>query len=252
MNELTYLISASCLAKAMRQDSLHTLQFLKAMQDTETPFFILSEKANTEASVQAYAGFGINLSEEAFMTTAMAASRALRLKQPMKNKAAYLGGDAMKKTLEKDGWQISQDHADFLFLSMNRNAAYSDYCWALNVLKHGALLIVLDDAMSSVNEGVWSVGTGAVADMLEKASGKKGWHVDLPDPLLIQMCVYEMHGLYDHTVMIDNELNRGIQAGKKAGVRTVLLMDDAVTEHSAFESPVHPDAVIPNLSGLLH
>ncbi|MEE3488348.1 MAG: HAD hydrolase-like protein [Bulleidia sp.] len=251
MNELTYLISASCLAKAMRQDSLHTLQFLKAMQDTQTPFFILSEKANTETTAQAYADFGINLPEETFMTTAMAGSKALRLKYPMKNKAACFGGDALKKTLEKDGWQISQDKADFLFLSMNRNAAYSDYCWALNVLRKGALLIVLDDALSSLNDGIWSIGTGAVAHMLEKASGKKGWHVDLPDPLLIQMCVYSMQGLYDHTVMIDNDLERGIRAGKKAGVRTVLLMDDAVTEQSAFESPVHPDAVIPNLSGLL-
>lgn len=253
MSDLTYLITLECMKQALINDAPGTVQFVQALKNTNTPFGILTSRSGKKSAAEVLNKLQITVTEEEICTTAMAASGLLRAKYPMKNKAAFLGGTGLRETLEQDGWSIRQDKVDFLFLSMDKGAAYSDYCWALNLLKQGAMLVVLDDEDTLHTRSGWQIGTGAIAAMLEKASGRKGWHVDFPDPLLIQMAVRNKHSLFDHTVLVDSRLDKGIAAGKKAGVHTVFLIDEeTISEHSAFEETIRPDAIIQSLTGLLH
>jgi ribonucleotide monophosphatase NagD (HAD superfamily) len=143
-----YLINVEVLRS--RTDSpLAAQQFLRGLQAAGLPFLLVADASGRtrgqlcgKLQDQGFRG----ISEQQIYTSAMAAVDYACRVAPAKKNARFLGGAGLGAALETGGFMLQGGTPDWLFLGLDRNAAYSDYTNALRILDQGAQLITADNA----------------------------------------------------------------------------------------------------------
>ncbi|WP_273235365.1 HAD family hydrolase [Ileibacterium valens] len=81
-----------------------------------------------------------NLLPEQFYNSAMAAAEYVAAHEEG-TKAFYIGQNGMKQALLDNGFTITDEKPDFVFVGLDKNADYAAYSKALDMLLNGAKLI---------------------------------------------------------------------------------------------------------------
>jgi ribonucleotide monophosphatase NagD (HAD superfamily) len=248
-----YLINVEVLRS--RTDSpLAAHQFLRGLQAAGMPFLLVADASGRtrgqlcgKLQDQGFRG----ISEQQIYTSAMAAVDYACRVAPAKKNARFLGGAGLGAALETGGFMLQGGTPDWLFLGLDRNAAYSDYTNALRILDQGAQLITADNAPVLSGRQGRCVGNGAVADLLECASGKPAVRVSFPNPEIVQDALRYAGVMPQDAILIGASLPEDITAAAAAGVDTVLVSNAEDTLADVQRLQVHPTYIVDSLAGLL-
>ena len=249
MLEKAYLINL----KVILAHPDNSNQFLSALSAKGLPFALVDESGlftREQLSEKLY-NYGIRgIYPELFYTCNMAAVDYVLQKDQNHLKAGYLGSSALKNALLKGGFQLCQDHADWLFLGLDRSDGYPDFCSALQMVEQGAVMIATNDEPVYSRRDTKMIGAGAQTAMLEYASGRKAFHIGMPQPILAQCAMKYLGTSADNTILIGDCISKDILCGNRAGMETVLISSD-MSESADLLREVHPTYLVEDLSGLL-
>ena len=235
------------------QPTKGAVELLDTLNQKRMPFAILTEQSGRTAEEIAdkmnTAGFhGINSVD--IYSSSMAAVDWIRWMYPQKNKVAAIGGKGMKDALEKGDMEINHVCPDWLFLGMNANLTYIDYCDALQVLDEGAQLIITDARMTIIKENARMIGNGSIAKMLETASEKEGISFGRGSDHLIKQGMKYYDVPAENITMVGTHFKKDILPAIALGMTTVYVTQGNSIADLGMNEEVHPDYIVEDLSGL--
>lgn len=187
---------------------------------------------------------------EQFFNSAMAAAMyagSLHL-----GKTAWMiGQEGLRQALEHQGFEITEDHPDFLFVGLDRQADYREYSRGLRCLLDGAKLIGTNmDRILAAPDG-FDIGNGSIVKMFEYASGQKSPAIGKPSALMLDLCLQHFGLKKDQIVLVGDNLETDIALGYNSHVESIFVESGVHTRKDLERFDVHPDAVIQSLDEIV-
>lgn len=190
------------------------------------------------------------IKESDFFTSAMAAAIYVR-KHYKQRRAFYIGEDGLKESLLEQGFQIVENHPDFVFIGLDQHADYAKYSKAVQALCEGAILIGTNHDRLLAQPGGFAVGNGSVVAMMEYASGQKSPCIGKPYAPILEEALAAYHLRKDEVLLIGDNLETDIKLGADHGVETAFVLGGVHTEQDIERLKIYPDHILHDLRELI-
>lgn len=190
------------------------------------------------------------IKEEHFYTSSIAAAKYMK-KHSQKRKAWFIGKKGLEEALIQEGFQITEDHPDFVFVGLDVEGSYDLYSKALRFLLNGAKLIGTNaDRRLASNEG-YIIGNGSVIKMLEYASGQVSEKIGKPYAPMLEGVLDYLQLSKEDVIIIGDNLETDIALGTQHGVETIFVTSGVHQKSDCEELQIFPTKRIENLKELI-
>lgn len=165
--------------------------------------------------------------------------------------AWYIGQDGLKEALEEEGYMISDQDADMVFIGLDTEATYEKYCKAISLLLKGAKLIGTNNDRLLAREDGFGIGNGSIVKMFEHATGQTSPKIGKPyTPILEEALKYFQVSREDIIIVGDN-LDTDILLGERNDVDTIFVTTGIHTREDLKDSHCKPTRIVDDLRELI-
>ena len=113
----------------------------------------------------------------------------------------YIGQDGLREALEDNGFTVTEQDVDLVFVGLDNTGTYEKYSKALDFLLKGAKLIGTNNDRLLAQPGGFAVGNGSIVAMFEYASGQVSPKIGKPHaPILEEALKYFQLNVVFHRV----------------------------------------------------
>lgn len=213
---------------------------------------------NSSKSVDAYieklAGFGIEATEDDFVTSSQAT--AYYLKKHHDNKKIYLcGTESLRKELVKAGFTVTDnlEEVECIVLGYDTELTYKkleDICWLL-FKKEGIPYIATHPDYKCITEFGSVPDIGGVIEMIYHPTGKRPIIVGKPEPLIPELAMKKCGVTKEETAFIGDQMDTDMPCGVNAGVTMLLVMTGESTEEMVAKSKMKPTMLLKDAGEIL-
>lgn len=218
---------------------------------------------NSTQTRKAYQGklsrLGLDVDKSEIITSGYAT--ALYISENYENEECYVvGEEGLKKELENEGLEIlsndSAEEAFFVVAGMDRGLTYDKIYAGLSALLAGADFIATNpDSTYPTEEGL-APGAGASIGALSGAAEREPSEViGKPSRYMIDFSLDMLGVSPEKAAIVGDRIDMDIQAGKKAGLTTVLVLSGVDSEEDVEAiagTDRAPDFVLPCLGELVN
>ena len=106
-------------------------------------------------------------------------------------------------------------------------------------------------SLAAINPAILALVGGAIAAMIEKATGKQPYVVGKPNPMMFRSAMNRIGAHSENTGMIGDRMDTDVQAGIEAGLHTVLVMTGISDQAEIDRYPFRPSEVISGVHELV-
>jgi NagD protein len=136
-------------------------------------------------------------------------------------------------------------------LGETRTYSFESITRAIRLVEGGARFIATNpDATGPSREGALPA-TGAVAALIERATGHKPYFVGKPNPLMMRSALRALGAHSESTLMIGDRMDTDVRSGLEAGLRTILVLSGISDMTTADRYPYKPSEVIDSIADLV-
>ncbi|GHD16691.1 acid sugar phosphatase [Nocardiopsis kunsanensis] len=225
---------------------------LKELRDNETPFMVLTNNSiYTPRDLRArLLNSGLDIPEEAIWTSALATAQFLQTQRP--GGSAYVVGESgLTTALHNVGYVMSERDPDYVVLGETRTYSFEAITRAIRLVRNGARFIATNpDETGPSAEGPLPA-TGAVAALIEKATGRGPYFVGKPNPLMMRSALRRIGAHSENTVMVGDRMDTDVLSGLEAGLQTVLVLSGISGRETAEQFPYRPTRVLESVNNLV-
>jgi glycerol-1-phosphatase len=167
--------------------------------------------------------------------------------------AFVIGAPGFKETVAAAGLELLEGEAaqsaDAVVVSAHREFDYAELLTATRALQAGAALFGTSrDPTLPMPGGAWP-GTGATLAAVETASGKRAETGGKPEPHLFDQARALIPNA-SRVAIVGDRMASDIEGGRRAGLKTILVLTGASTRAEAEAASPPPDHVIDDLTAL--
>ncbi len=193
---------------------------------------------------------GLEIPEDRIWTSALATARFLHTQRP--GGTAYVIGEVgLTTALHEAGYVLTDRDPDYVVLGETRNLSFEAITTAIRLIDRGARFVATNpDATGPSRQGSLPAA-GAVAAMIEKATGKKPYFVGKPNPLMMRSALRQIGAHSESTIMIGDRMDTDVIAGLEAGLATILVLSGIATPAAIETYPFRPTLVIGSVAELV-
>lgn len=227
-------------------------EFVKALRDAGRPFLILTNNSIfTPRDLRArLSRSGIEVPEEAIWTSALATAQFLTDQIP--GGSAYPIGEAgLTTALYEAGYTLTESDPDYVVLGETRTYSFEAITKAVRLIQGGARFIATNpDTTGPSTEGPLPA-TGAVAAMIQAATGRSPYYVGKPNPMMFRSALNRIDAHSESTAMIGDRMDTDVVAGIEAGLETFLVMTGSTKAADVETYPFRPSHVVDSVADLI-
>lgn len=226
-------------------------RFLDRLREAGSKFLLLTNNPlYTPRDLQhRLSTIGLKVDEGQIFTSAMATARFLDSQDPPARTAFAIGESGLTHALHDVGFVITDYEPAYVVLGETHSYNFELITKAVRFLVRGAHFIATNPDTSGPTEQGIEPACGALAALMEKASGKAPFFVGKPNPLMMRTALNYLGVHSEDTVMIGDNMKTDIIGGIQAGMRTVLVMS-GVTEGGLDGYSYRPSQVIGSVAEL--
>lgn len=195
---------------------------------------------------------GIKASIDEIFTSAWGTGVFLRERNL--KRALVIGEEGLKKELRWAGIEVLSypaERVDCVVVGLDRKFNYKKLCYAFEAVQRGALFIATNKDYTFPLEDKIVPGGGAIVASLQWALNKEPLLIGKPSPFLLEM-IMNHYGIHkSQSVIVGDRLDTDIEMGKRAGIKTILVLTGVTGERELMDFPSKPDAVVGNLKEIL-
>ncbi|ROS57900.1 NagD protein [Frigoribacterium sp. PhB160] len=225
---------------------------IQQWQDEGTPYLVLTNNSiftprDLAARLRAS---GLDVPEERIWTSALATADFCRSQMP--GGSAFVIGEAgMTTAMHEAGFIMTETNPDYVVVGETRNYSFDSITKAVRLIRAGARFIVTNpDATGPSAEGVLPA-TGAIAAMIQTATGKTPYVVGKPNPMMFRSAMNRIGAHSENTAMIGDRMDTDIMAGIEAGLHTILVMTGISDQAEIDRYPFRPNEVLSGVHELV-
>ena len=223
--------------------------FIRQLRQRGMPFRLLTNNSQrTRRDVVAkLARLGIDVDDENVFTSAMATARFLAKQKPG-GTAFVIGEGGLLTALHENGYAVVDHDPDYVVVGEGRTFNLELVERAVHMVSNGAKLIATNlDPNCPIEKGI-RPGCGAMAAMLEIATGTKAFSVGKPSPVMMRDARKELGLTTDETTMIGDTMETDILGGAQLGFHTVLVLSGGTRPDDWPRYAYRPDVVVESLA----
>ncbi len=227
-------------------------QFVRRLDTTGHRYLILTNNSiYTPRDLAArLATSGLAVGEDAIWTSALATARFLDQQRP--DGTAYVIGEAgLTTALHEVGYTLSERDPDYVVLGETRAYSLEAITRAIRLITAGARFIATNPDPTGPSPAGPQPATGAVAALIQKATGVAPYFVGKPNPLMMREALRAIEAHSESTVMIGDRMDTDIVAGIEAGLQTVLVLSGITTRAQAERFPYLPSRIVDSVADLV-
>lgn len=192
---------------------------------------------------------GINVSAENIFTAALATARFIHSQQP--NAKVYVIGEAgLTQALHEVGCVLTDINPDYVVLGEVGHYNFEQITTAIRLIAGGALFLATNPDPTGPDEAGIVPATGALAALIEKATGKSPFFIGKPNPLMMRSALNYLGVHSEDTVMIGDRMDTDIASGVMSGLETILVLSGVMTEADIDKFPYRPTRVLRSIADL--
>ncbi|MFD9703525.1 HAD-IIA family hydrolase [Lentzea sp. NPDC059081] len=227
-------------------------EFVAELRASETPFLVLTNNSiytprDLRARLQRT---GLDIPESSIWTSALATAKFLDSQRP--NGSAFVIGEAgLTTALHEIGYVLTDRDPDYVVLGETRTYSFTAITKAIRLVEEGAKFIATNpDATGPSREGSLPA-TGAVAALIERATGREPYYVGKPNPLMMRSALRALGSHSENALMIGDRMDTDVRSGLEAGLSTILVLSGIFTSEHAEMYPYRPTKVLKSIAELV-
>lgn len=225
--------------------------FIERLHERHIKFLILTNNPMyTPADLQhRLKRIGINVTSDHFYTSALATATFLKSQKP-RGTAFVLGETGLTEALHQVGYVLTDHHPDYVVLGETQAYSYARITQAVRLIGDGARFIATNPDPSGPGEGGLVPACGAIAAMIETATGVPPYFVGKPNPLMMRTALRFLDEHSENAIMVGDRMETDIRTGTEAGMETVLVLSGVTARETVDRFPFQPTRIVNSVADL--
>jgi NagD protein len=190
---------------------------------------------------------GMEIPTERLFTSAMATASFLQSQRP-EGTAFVIGESGLTQAIHEIGYVITDIEPDYVVLGETEGYNYENVTKAIRLIDAGARFIATNPDVSGPSEAGIVPGCGAMAALIEKATGKAPFYVGKPNPLMMRSALNYLDVHSEDTAMVGDRMDTDIVAGVESGMRTILVLTGVTRRADIERYPYRPTWVLESVA----
>ena len=192
---------------------------------------------------------GINVTPEHLYTSAQATATFLKSQKP-NGTAFVLGESGLTEALHEIGYVLTEHDPDYVVLGETTAYSYASITQAVRLIKEGARFVATNPDPSGPGEGGLVPACGAVAALIESATGVHPYFVGKPNPLMMRIALRYLDEHSENAIMVGDRMDTDIRTGTESGLQTVLVLTGVTTREMVERFPYRPTRIVDSVADL--
>ncbi len=226
-------------------------RFIQMLQERGIPYLVLTNNPMYTPRDLAHrlAAIGLEVPEERIFSSAMAAAYFLDSQRP--DGTAYVIGDSgLTEAIHRVGYVITDMNPDYVVLGETTTYNYEMLTKAIRLINAGSRFVATNPDVSGPSETGVVPACGAVAALIESATGKAPFFVGKPNPLMMRTALNFLGVHSEDTMMIGDRMDTDIVAGVESGLMTALVLSGVTQREDIDMYPYRPNLVLESIADL--
>ncbi len=218
--------------------------FIQRLQEHGIEFLVLTNNPIYTPGDLAHrlANIGLDVSAERIFTSALATARFLEAQKPA-GTAYVIGESGLTTAVHDAGYVITDIDPDYVVLGETHTYNFGRITKAVRLIAAGARFIATNPDPSGPTEEGIVPACGAMAALIEAASGKSPFFVGKPNPLMMRTALNYLDVHSEDTVMIGDRMDTDIVAGVESGMETILVLSGVTEQSDVDRYPYQPTRI---------
>lgn len=218
--------------------------FIQRLQERGIEFLVLTNNPIYTPGDLAHrlANIGLDVSAERIFTSALATARFLEAQKPA-GTAYVIGESGLTTAVHDAGYVITDIDPDYVVLGETHTYNFGRITKAVRLIAAGARFIATNPDPSGPTEEGIVPACGAMAALIEVASGKSPFFVGKPNPLMMRTALNYLDVHSEDTVMIGDRMDTDIVAGVESGMETILVLSGVTEQSDVDRYPYQPTRI---------
>jgi NagD protein len=185
---------------------------------------------------------GLNVPEDRIFTSALATARFLHAQLP-NGKAYVIGESGLTDAIHRVDYVITDHMPDYVVLGETHGYSFSNITTAVRLISKGARFVATNPDVAGPSEEGLVPACGAMAALIEKATGVSPFFVGKPNPLMMRSALNYLGVHSEDTVMIGDRMDTDIVSGVNSGIETILVLTGVTKRDEIERYPYRPTYV---------
>ena len=228
-------------------------RFFAFLRRREMPFVLATNNSTStpDQYVNKLARFGVRVSVETILTSALASAATLADIAPSGSRVYVIGEEGVRQALRDQGFNLNGEEADYVVVGWDRDLSWEKLATASLLIYGGAGFLGTNPDVTFPTERGPLPGNGALLAALEASTGVEPLVTGKPEPRMYEEALRRMDAMPDTTAMIGDRLDTDIAGAWRAGLRTILVLSGISQQDDLASSQVKPDIVCADIEELV-
>lgn len=190
---------------------------------------------------------GLSVPEDRIFTSALATARFLQAQLP--NGSAYVIGESgLTDAIHRIGYVITDHEPDYVVLGETHGYNFTNITKAVRLVSAGARFVATNPDVSGPSEEGLVPACGAMAALIQTATGVAPFFVGKPNPLMMRSALNYLGVHSEDTVMIGDRMDTDVVSGVNSGVETILVLTGVTRQEEIERFPYRPTDVAESIA----
>ena len=190
---------------------------------------------------------GLQVPEDRIFTSALATARFLHAQMP-NGKAYVIGESGLTDAIHSVGYVITDHDPDYVVLGETHGYNYTNITAAIRLIMTGARFVATNPDASGPSEQGIVPACGAMAALIQTATGVAPFFVGKPNPLMMRSALNFLGVHSEDTVMIGDRMDTDIVSGVNSGMATTLVLTGVTRREEIERFPYRPTQVAASIA----
>ncbi|HTE52720.1 MAG TPA: HAD-IIA family hydrolase [Kofleriaceae bacterium] len=194
---------------------------------------------------------GLVVPRERIFTSGMATARFLASQRPSGSTAFVIGESGLSEPLHEVGFVLTDHEPEYVVLGETHAYNLEQITRAIRFLAAGAHFIATNPDASGPSENGLTPACGAMAALMETASGVRPFFIGKPNPLMMRTALNYLDVHSENTIMVGDRMDTDIIGGVQAGMETVLVLSGVTARADVRRYSYQPTRVLDSVADIL-
>jgi NagD protein len=193
---------------------------------------------------------GIEVESEQIFTSAMATTAFMKAQKPG-GSAFVIGESGLNVAIHNAGFIQTSESPDFVVLGETFDYNFHMITKAVRLIMDGAAFLATNPDPTGPSEEGIVPACGAMASLIEKASGKSAFFCGKPNPFMMRSALNYLGVHSEQTVMVGDRMDTDIVAGLQSGMETILVITGVTNKDTIKEFPYRPYRMLDSVADIV-
>jgi len=226
-------------------------EFIAGLLDQGRKFLVLTNNSMYPPAILSHRlrRTGLDVPADRLHTSALATAQFLSAQQPG-GSAYVIGEEGLFEALEDVGYTLSDRAPDYVVLGETQEYSFERIARAVRLIAAGARFIATNPDVTGPSEEGIVPATGAVAALIERATGVAAYFIGKPNPLMLRTALRRLGEHSENAIMVGDRMDTDILTGIESGLETVLVLTGVTSREMVERFPYRPSRILDSVAQL--